>query len=1019
MARIPENEIETLKKRISIQKLAESRGVVLRKRGDELLGLCPFHEDHSPSLVINPSKNVWHCLGACQAGGSVIDWVMYGEGCSFREAVETLRRDYLSLAAVPTSMEHPPKRGESVVARDGDAQRQLSQVIDYYHQSLKESPEAMSYLEKRGIGSLEAIERFRLGFCNRTLCLRLPEKNRKAGGEIRGSLSSIGILRKSGHEHFRGSLVIPVIDANGVITEVYGRKTGTRLRKGTPLHLYLPGPHKGVWNSEALMASDEIILCESLIDALTFWCAGFRNVTCAYGIEGFTADHMEAFLLHGIRRVYIAYDSDDAGNHAADALSRKLIAEEMECYRIRFPKGMDANEYALKVESAKDGFDLLIRNAEWIGGTQSRDIGNDVSKIPPSNSRAPFAEGGENMATPTGPANSESPFDKGGLGDFCQKEEHKSEQKAPIEAEIKPGEIIFKFGDRTWRIRGLERNMSFDSLRVNVLAGKGDVFHVDTFELYSAKHRQAFIKQASFELEVKEDVIKKDLGKLFLQLEMLQEKQINDRLKPKEKEAVQLSPKERAEALEFLKSPDLIQRILRDFEKCGIVGEHTNKLVGYLSAVSRKLEEPLAVVIQSSSAAGKSALMEAILSFLPSEEQVKYSAMTGQSLFYMGETNLKNRILAIVEEEGAERASYALKLLQSEGELTIASTGKDPATGRLVTQEYRVEGPVMIFMTTTAVEIDEELLNRCIVLTVDENREQTRAIHALQRKRQTLEGLLERRDSDGIRAVHQNVQRLLKPLLVANPYADSLTFLDTRTRTRRDHMKYLTLIRSIALLHQYQREIKQVTHDGKEVDYIEVIPADIEIANRLCHQVLGRSLDELAPQTRNLLIKLDEMVCARCESEDMDRADFWFTRREAREFSGFGSTQIKIHMHRLEELEYLIVHRGGRGHQFVYELAYEGNGKDGKPFLPGLLDVNSLEKQKYDARWSGVNGEKSGTCRPQVGVKSGGCRGADRPVFQNDSKEITPPNGKASKITLTGIETLRRTVPAETKADGA
>ncbi len=120
---------------------------------------------------------------------------------------------------------------------------------------------------------------------------------------------------------------------------------------------------------------------------------------------------------------------------------------------------------------------------------------------------------------------------------------------------------------------------------------------------------------------------------------------------------------------------------------------------------------PLAVMVQSSSAAGKSSLMEAILALLPEEHRVEYSAMTGQSLFYMGETDLKHKVLAIVEEEGVSRAAYALKLLQSEGVLTIASTGKDPATGRLVTHQYRVEGPVMIFLTTTAIDLDEELLN--------------------------------------------------------------------------------------------------------------------------------------------------------------------------------------------------------------------------------------------------------------------------------------------------------------------
>lgn len=132
--------------------------------------------------------------------------------------------------------------------------------------------------------------------------------------------------------------------------------------------------------------------------------------------------------------------------------------------------------------------------------------------------------------------------------------------------------------------------------------------------------------------------------------------------------------------------------------------------------------------------------MEAILAFMPDEHKVKYSAMTGQSLFYMQGQSLKHKILAIVEEEGAERASYSLKLLQSEGELTIASTTKDPKSGEMTTKEYRVEGPVMILLTTTAIDMDEELLNRCVVLSVDESRHQTHAIHELQRERETMEG---------------------------------------------------------------------------------------------------------------------------------------------------------------------------------------------------------------------------------------------------------------------------------------
>jgi hypothetical protein len=426
---------------------------------------------------------------------------------------------------------------------------------------------------------------------------------------------------------------------------------------------------------------------------------------------------------------------------------------------------------------------------------------------------------------------------------------------------------------------------------------------------------------------------------------------------------VALTDADRATALALLQSPDLLDRILADFERCGVVGEATNKLTGYLAATSRKLEQPLAVVVQSSSAAGKSSLMEAVLAMLPPEEVTKFSAMTGQSLFYMQGSDLKHKVLAIVEEEGAERASYALKLLQSEGELTIASTGKDPQTGRLVTQEYRVEGPVMIFLTTTAAEIDEELLNRCLVLSVNEEREQTRAIHIMQRRRQTLSGLLEHRDRATVLKLHRDAQRLLKPMLVANPFAEKLTFLDARTRSRRDHVKYLTLIRTVALLHQYQRPHQTVEHppaSGQFMEYIEVTPADVAIANKLTHEVLGRSLDELAPQTRRLLVMLDAHTSEECKRLKMLRSDYRFMRRDVRRHVGWSDFQVRTHLQKLVDLEYVLTHRGGRGQSFVYELVYGGEGADGKPFTLGLIDTESLQSHAYDKKFEHETGQFEG-----------------------------------------------------------
>jgi DNA primase catalytic core len=968
MARIPEAEVERLKNEVSVERLVEAAGIELKKAGKDLLGRCPFHEDDTASLVVTPDKNLWHCFG-CGIGGGPIDWVIKRNGVSFRHAVELLRADP-SLAAgsdgaagVRRSLVRklPPP-----VALDAGEQELLNQVIGYYHETLLASPEALAYLERRGIGSPDLIERHRLGFANRTLGLRLPTGQVKAGAEIRGRLQSIGILRASGHEHFNGCLVAPVFDEAGNVTEVYGRKITEGVNP--PLHLYLPGPHRGVWNLPALVASPEIILCEALIDAMTFWCAGYRNVTAAYGVEGFTDDLLAAMKRHGTRRVLIAFDRDEAGERGAEKVSQKLMACGIECYRIQFPKGMDANECALKLTPADKSLGLLIRKAVWLGkgAAPEETPGQHVENIPleaaPDGPLQPDPPPAPNAGTDLAAPSSASP-----LGIAASPAVPPLAPAADDPAQVSEDEVVMSFGDRRYRVRGLAKNLSYETLKVNVLVSKADAYYVDSFDLYAARSRGQYITQAARELAVREEIVKADLGRILLKLEALQDARIKDALKV-EPEAPTLTDAERADALALLQAPDLLGRILADFEAAGLVGEATNKLVGYLAATSRLLDAPLAIVVQSSSAAGKSSLMDAVLAFIPEEERVKYSAMTGQSLFYMGETNLKHKILAIAEEEGASRASYALKLLQSEGELTIASTGKDPTTGNLITQQYRVEGPVMIFLTTTAIEVDEELVNRCLVLSVDEGREQTEAIHRRQRAKRTLAGLTARRDKAHLLALHQNAQRLLRPLAVVNPYADRLTFLADKTRTRRDHEKYLTLIDTIALLHQHQRPIKTLHTGGDVVEYIEATLDDIAQANALAHEVLGRSLDDLPPQTRRLLLLVDAMVKAAMNAQQLPRTEIRFTRKTVREATGWSDFQVKTHMQKLTDLEYLLPHRGGRGQCFEYELLYDGDGSIG-PHLSGLLDVASLDEHAYDDGKEHREASKEGSSSIQGGIK--------------------------------------------------
>jgi len=954
MARIPDNDIERLKNEVSVERLVESAGIELKKSGKDHIGLCPFHDDGEPSLVVTPAKNLWHCFG-CGAAGGPIDWVMKSKGISFRHAVELLRADP-ALAAetvAPVKRSHvrslPPP-----VAFDADDQALLNQTIDYYHETLKQSPEALAYLQARGLDHPDLLANFVLGYANRTLGLRLPEKSNKLGADIRARLERIGIYRESGHEHFNGSLVVPVIDAAGNVREVYGRKIRDDLRKGTPAHLYLPGAHKGVWNEQALAASQEIILCEALIDAMTFWCAGYRNVTASYGIEGFTDDHMAAFKTHGIERVLIAYDRDDAGERGAAKVAERLMKEGIACFRIQFPKGMDANAYAQKVQPASKSLGVLIRKAEWLGQGDAPTIRQAAATAadPTSEDKAASQPLPSSFIPPLPPLPA-SPQPAAPVG---------------LKAEIKDNEIHLHFGEgtqqRRYRVRGFAKNLAVDVLKINLLTSAGDAFHVDTIDLYSAKQRAAYVHQAALETSIDDKIIKADVGRVLLALEQVQDEQIQKTLHPEPPQKT-INDADRESALALLKSPNLLNRILSDFDACGLVGERTNKLVAYLAAVSRKLAGPLAIVVQSTSAAGKSALMDAVLAFIPEEERIKYSAMTGQSLFYMGETNLQHKILAICEEEGASRASYALKLLQSDGELTMASTGKDPDTGNLITQAYKVVGPVMIFLTTTAIEIDEELLNRCLILSVDEGREQTAAIHQLQRQKRTLQGLQARQHKQRIVTLHQNAQRLLRPLAVVNPYADQLTFLSDKTRTRRDHEKYLTLIDTIALLHQHQRPIKTVggNADSPPLEYIEVTLDDISAANVLAHDVLGRSLDELPPQTRRLLSSLHAMVATAMQEQGLPQRDIRFSRAQVRQVTGLSDTQAAIHLERLTTMEYVLIHRGRRGQSYEYELLHDGKHNHG-PHLSGLIDVEALRHAATTASSRGTEPQFTGVSRP-------------------------------------------------------
>ena len=976
MARIPEAELERLKREVSLARLIEGQGHKLTSQGKDLACRCPWHEgDDTPSCIVSPKTNLWHCFG-CNAGGSVIDWIMRSHKVSFRHACELLEKQHPAIAGPAAGADEAQQKklsqgklrqAQSFSLEEGD-QALLDQVIEFYHQTLKASPEALQYLDSRGLGTMELIERFKLGYANRTLAYRLAPKAFKAGAELRSALQRVGILRESGHEHLNGSIIIPLFGpadgTTGPVVGAYGRKVNQNLRPGTPKHLYLPGPHRGVFNRDGIDGRPEVILCEALIDALTFWNAGYRNVTSCYGVNGLTDELLAAFKSCGAQRILLAFDRDDAGDRGAEAVAKQLMAEGLDCFRLLFPKGMDANEYVRSVKPAEKSLGVVIRSAQWLGSgarpelttrclnsVQQLTIADEVLRTPqalqiePNKYVAPIPDEIPSLAANPAPALPE-PAAEAMPAVAAPEPEAKTDEK----------QLVIAYGERRYRVRGWPKQLG-EALKVNILVSAAHgtnptdgeaALHVDTLDLYQAKQRQAFAKCASAELRdaaqgtIDEAVIQRDLGRLLMKLETLIDERAREAEQPKVAPVPSMTPEETEAALAFLKDAKLAERIVSDFERVGLVGEPSNALVAYLACISRKLAAPLAVLIQSTSAAGKSTLMDSVLALVPPEDRVHYSAMTGQSLFYLGEQEIKHRILAIAEEEGVRQAAYALKVLQSQGELTIASTGKDPATGMLVTQQYRVEGPVMLFLTTTAIDVDEELVNRCLVLTINESREQTRLIQQRQRARKTLAGLMSQNEAEAVTQLHQHAQRLLRPLAVVNPYAEQLTFLDDRTRTRRDHAKYLTLIESIALLHQHQREVRVMQRGARRIEYIEVTLDDIALANRLAHDVLGRSLDELPPQTRRVLGIIEAFVVEEVKQREVSRSDVRFTRRQLRARCGMSDAAIRVHLERLVMMEYVRPAAGRNGQRFEYELLFDGHVDTSAPQMIGLIDINQL-----------------------------------------------------------------------------
>jgi hypothetical protein len=444
------------------------------------------------------------------------------------------------------------------------------------------------------------------------------------------------------------------------------------------------------------------------------------------------------------------------------------------------------------------------------------------------------------------------------------------------------------------------------------------------------------------------DAVEDDLSTLLMEIDRIQRQtKVAEEAAGLEVEPQQMSSGERKDALALLGREDLLDQLARDMEALGYVGEETNKRLGYLIAVSRKLPNPLSCIIISQSGAGKSGLASMLQRLAPPEEVVFWSRLTPQALYYVEKDFLKRKLVVIEEREGSESADYSIRALQSQQRLVQAVPVKDPATGTIRTRTMEVEGPAAFIETTTRLDINPENASRCFELYLDESPTQTARIHEAQRASKTPAGLERMARGKGIEALHHNAQRLLEPLPVGIPYAELLTFPRSWMRTRRDNLRLLHLIEAITFLHQKRRERGRTAADE---EYIVATVEDYAIAYALAADALGFSLEDLRKPVRDLLAVIEANVHRLSEERGSRPELVSFTRREVRQWCGLPNHQVKRGMGELEELEYVEVQRRGRGSRFAYQLVTDQE-RQRKP-LSGLLSPAELFNRISEAEAS-------------------------------------------------------------------
>ena len=879
--------IPEIKARLRMARVLEHYGL----RPDRNRHLrCPFHDDRTASLQVYYETDTAFCRAdGCAAAGhavDVIDFVMRMEGCTKHEAI--LKAAELAGGAPATERRSGAagaKGANRAVADEAARRAVLRRVWATMTAGAQQSTVAAAYLRSRGLDPEALAEAgAAVGYNSGQMHYGKRRDEALVASCLRwGLLSDAGRKSRTGapalRTFARDCIAFALRGEAGDVDGLYFRSVRSDA-KGR--HFYLRD-RRGLWPRWPRADARRVLLCESIIDTASVvqhaaavlpeadgWAA------CAlYGTSGWTAEHAAALdKLSSLEEVCLLLDGDEAGRAATGKVAGVIRARwpSVRVTRAVLPDGDDAN--GVLVAAGPGALARAVAEREAVdAATPDETPAEPPPKLepePPKPPPPPEAEPGH--------------LDERGRLDATN-----------------PNDLYLRGSAATYRVKGFRPGQR-DSLRVTVqiTAGRSVTLKCDLYELREVKRAS---RTAADELGVDERAMAHDLDRLARELEGFQEREADGGRA--ERRPAAMSAAQRTEGLAFWQAPELMRRLGERIGRAGIVGEEGSRLLLFVVATTYRMPDTLHALIQGSSGSGKTRLLDVIARCMPPEDVRRYTRVTDNALYNQAPGYLTRTLLCLEDLDGIrEDAQLAVRELMSAGVLRSAVSVKDDRTGAITAGERTVEGPVATLACTTRGEVYEDNVSRSLVVAVDESPRQTARVIAYQDARAA--GRVSRAEEEGHQTFLANCVRLLEPYEVVNPYAGRVRLPAGAHKLRRLHELYLSFVRQITLLHQFQRR-----RDERGRLIAEV--ADLRCAAAVLFESIVLKVDELDGSTRQFYERLKAWV------DGAGRAEF--TQREVRAALHVSRAQCSRLFARLSGAEYLTSQYAGNLRRVCYRLS--------------------------------------------------------------------------------------------------